>query len=310
MTDARLLQALSCAVAAAGVAPREVVLPEDHHVRLNGVDLHYLDWGNAQLPHVLLLHGDGLQAHTWDLAALLLRDRYHLVALSLRGHGDSGWTPDAELERDRLALLVEDTVAFMEHLGYSDLALVGMSLGGLVGYRVAAQHPERLASLVVLDAAPELDRAGLAALSRLRRASEVLDSFDAFQQDAQRLLPNRPVAQIRYSLLHALKQLPDGRWSWKRDLRSAPALSAAEFEAKTAALWRDVRAVRVPTLLLRGELSTLLEPRVAARVVSEMSDARLVVVPSAGHHLHGDAPAEFARLLDEFLGGFERRSRP
>ena len=295
------LAALTDAVHAAGLSPPRVVLPEDRWVELNGIPFHYLDWGNAHLPHVVLLHGDGLQAHTWDLAALLLRDRYHLVALSLRGHGDSGWTPDSELERDRFELQLADLRAFITHLGYTELSLVGMSLGGLTAYRFAARHAENLRSLVILDAAPELDAAGLAEIARLRSAGETLASFDGFLQAAQRFLPRRPAAQLRYSLLHALKQLPDGRWTWKRDLRAPPLADASERATRAASLWQDLRAIRTPTLLLRGERSQLLAPDVAARAVREIEGARLLTIPGAGHNLHGDAPAAFAQALDEFL---------
>ncbi len=307
-TDDPLLRALSDAVHAAGVTPPRVVLPEDRWATLNGVRLHYLDWGNPHLPHVVLLHGDGLQAHSWDLAALLLRDRYHLVALSFRGHGDSGWTPDSQLERDRFELQLDDTHAFIEHLGYAQLTLVGMSLGGLVAYRFAARSPERLTALAILDVAPELDAAGLAELARLRSAGEVLATFDEFLQSAQRFLPNRPPAQLRYSLLHALRQLPDGRWTWKRDLRATPVLDSAERAARAAALWQDVHAIRTSTLLLRGERSQLLTPETAARVQREMHDAELVTILGAGHNLHGDAPAEFARALDAFVSRHTRRT--
>jgi len=81
--------ALAAAAKAVGIERREIVQPADHSVRLSGLNFHYVDWGNPHLPHVVLLHGGGLTAHTWDMAALILRDRYHLVALDARGHGDS-----------------------------------------------------------------------------------------------------------------------------------------------------------------------------------------------------------------------------
>lgn len=290
----QVLEALRDAVHALGIAPPGVLLPEDHWVTLNGVRLHYLDWGNAHLPHVVLLHGDGLQAHTWDLAALLLRDQYHLVALSSRGHGDSGWTPESDLGRDRSDLLLDDTSAFVEHLGYAKPALVGMSLGGLTAYRFAARFSEKLSGLVILDAAPELELAGLEEIARHRSASEVHATFDDFLRAAQRFMPERPLAQLRYSLLHALKRLPDGNWIWKRDLRPTRTPDSAERAARTAALWQDVQAIRTPTLLLRGELSKLLSSEVAARVGRKLSNGRLVTIRGAGHNLNGDAPAEVA----------------
>ncbi len=108
-------QLMTDAAAAAGVkAP--IVLPSDHEVQLNGIRFHYLDWGNDQLPHVVLLHGGSLTAHTWDMAVLQLRDKYHFIALDQRGHGDTDWTPDAQLAEDNNELMLEDTRQFIEYL--------------------------------------------------------------------------------------------------------------------------------------------------------------------------------------------------
>src|SRR5215212_5431669 len=111
------------AAAAAGIRPSRIVQPEDRWVESNGIRFHYLDWGNPHLPPVVLLHGGSLTAHTWDMAALLLRDRYHLVALDQRGHGDTDWTPEDQLDRDNADLMLEDTRQFIEHLGYDHLSL-------------------------------------------------------------------------------------------------------------------------------------------------------------------------------------------
>ena len=75
---------------AAGVHAKEFVQPSEHSKQFDDIELHWLDWGNADAPHVLLLHGGSLTAHTWDMAVLGLRHKYHFVALDQRGHGDSG----------------------------------------------------------------------------------------------------------------------------------------------------------------------------------------------------------------------------
>src|SRR5437762_1754794 len=64
------------------------------NVVVNGVRLHTLEWGDPSLPPVLMMHGNGLSAHTWDFVSLALSDRYHVVALDQRGHGDSEWPRD------------------------------------------------------------------------------------------------------------------------------------------------------------------------------------------------------------------------
>src|SRR5712671_7491310 len=137
MTD--LSQLMREAAAAAGVAPREFVVPSDHFVTVNGLRMHYLDWGNSHLTPMLLLHGVRLQAHTWDMAALLLRDHYHLIAFDQRGHGDSEWTSDAQFGDDSFDLMLEDTRQIVEQLRLKKFVLVGMSMGGITAMRYAAQ---------------------------------------------------------------------------------------------------------------------------------------------------------------------------
>lgn len=298
---------LADAARACGVSPPRVVLPEDRFATLNRLRFHYLDWGNEALPHVVLLHGGGLQAHTWDLAALLLRDRYHLIALDQRGHGDTDWTPEEQLSTDSSELLLEDTRQFIEHLGYETIVLVGMSMGGMNAIRYAARHPERLHALGVVDVAPDIMREGVLELEQFRQATETLDRFEDFLERAKRFMPQRAEAHLRYSLTHALKRLPDGRYTWKQDQRRRPEAQLAReelarrSELRAEGLAEDVRRIRVPTLLFRGAESKVLSPEAADRMVKSMADARLVTIPRATHNVHSDNPADFARALDEFL---------
>src|SRR6516225_8004013 len=80
------------AVTIAGLDPAEITLPSDHQLIIGNLRVHYLDWGGGGQP-ILFLHGGGLNAHTWDVLALMLRDRYRCIALDQRGHGDSEWSP-------------------------------------------------------------------------------------------------------------------------------------------------------------------------------------------------------------------------
>jgi pimeloyl-ACP methyl ester carboxylesterase len=300
---------LAEAARAAGLPISTVVTPTDHHVELNGIRFHYLDWGNPHLPHVVLLHGGALQAHTWDLAALLLRDRYHLIALSQRGHGDTGWTPEADLDKDNGELMLQDTHAFIEHLGYPQLSLVGMSMGGMNTMRYAGRYPGRLTAVGIVDVAPESMRAGLVEMEAFRSETETLDSFEAFLNRAMKFMPHRAPEHLRYSLTHALKQTEDGRYTWKQDHRPrlhnvdlSDAERIAVQDARAEALWDDLRSIAQPTLLFRGADSKILSVEVAERVIREMQRAELVEIPRATHNVHSDNPVDFAAALDEFLG--------
>ena len=291
------------AAAAAGLAPPAIVAPEDRWVELNGIRFHYLDWGNEHLPHVVLLHGGSLTAHTWDMAALLLRDSYHLVALDQRGHGDTGWTPDGQLGDDNGDLMLEDTRQFIEHLGYERLTLVGMSMGGMNTIRYAARHPERLDAIGIVDVAPQAMREGVLEMEAFREATETLRAFDDFLDRAMKFMPHRAPEHLRYSLTHSLRQVPDG-FTWKQDHRPRPGMEQDDEgrrERMAEALWNDIRALQSPTLLFRGADSKVVAQDAAEQASAAMPDGRLVVIPAATHNVHSDNPRDFARELDAFL---------
>jgi esterase len=295
------------AAAAQHIDAPEIVTPTDHWVQLNGINFHYLDWGNADLPHVVLLHGGSLTAHTWDMAALLLRSRYHLVALDQRGHGDTEWTPDDQLNLDNNDLMLEDTRQFLEHLGFEHMTLVGMSMGGMNTIRYSARHPERLDAVGIVDIAPETMREGQLEMEAFRNATETLSTFDDFLDRAVRFMPHRPVPHLRYSLTHSLKQTSEG-WTWKQDHRRREGMADLSDEerkaanaARAEALWADVKAISRPTMLFKGADSKILSMESAEATVAAMQNARLVVIPRATHNVHSDNPIDFARELDTFL---------
>lgn len=77
---------------------REFV-PQAGTVEVNGLRLHYLDWGNTDAPSMLLLHGTSSHAHMWDHFATAFQNAFHVVALDQRGFGDSQWPPGQTISR-------------------------------------------------------------------------------------------------------------------------------------------------------------------------------------------------------------------
>ena len=301
------LELMAGAARAAGIEPSRIVLPEDHEVELNGLRFHYLDWGNSHLPHVVLLHGGSLTAHTWDMSALLLRDSYHLVALDQRGHGDTDWTPN--VEDDTGALMVADTRAFLAHLGYEHFTLIGMSMGGINSFQDAAANPQHLDALVIVDVAPEQVRQGILEMEQFAQDTETLARFEDFLDRATKFNPDRAVDHLRYSLTHALRETDEG-WTWKNDRRKRPKLDEEErkrqADKRTSLLWEAARAIVTPTLLVRGSESRVLSAEHAREVTEAMQRAELVEIEGARHTVQGDKPGEFAHEVDAFL----RRTLP
>src|SRR6266851_2676022 len=123
--------------------------PTNQFVELNGIKLHYLDWGGNSEPHlILLLHGGGAHAHWWDWVAPLLVSQGQVLALDFRGHGRSQWAGTVGYGP---ASYFDDVTALTRHFGRK-VILVGHSMGGAVARWVAAAHPELLDALIIVDA--------------------------------------------------------------------------------------------------------------------------------------------------------------
>jgi esterase len=297
------LEHLRLAAGIAGLGDVELVLPDDHHVALGGMRLHYLDWGSTGHPPVLFLHGGGLTARTWDLVCLALRRSFHCIALDQRGHGDSEWSPGLDYGT---AAHVRDLEALIGHLGLRQLVLVGQSMGALNSLAYAARHSDAIAGLVLVDMAPDVRSEGTRRIFDFVTAPAELDSVDDFVDRALEFNPGRDPRLLRRSLLHNLRQLPNGKWTWKYDRRHMTRERFDAMRQQVAALWDLVGSVTCPTLVVRGEHSDVVTPDAAQALAGALSDAEWVTVAGAGHTVQGDNP----RGLAEALGPFVRRVQP
>jgi non-heme chloroperoxidase len=117
-------------------------------VHVNGIRLHYLDWGGRG-PALLFLAGMGCNAHVFDRFAPRFTDRFHVLALTRRGHGESDH-PETGYDVDTLT---RDILLFLDALKLDRVFLVGHSMAGVELSHFAAAYPDRLLGLVYLDAA-------------------------------------------------------------------------------------------------------------------------------------------------------------
>ncbi|WP_063630071.1 alpha/beta fold hydrolase [Nocardia sp. BMG51109] len=276
--------------AALGVAIHDPAPPRDIHLSHAGCRLHGFDWGGTRSP-VLLLHGGRLTAHTWDFVCLGLRGDARLVALDLRGHGDSDWSDDYSIDT-----LAADVLAAADHLGFDRVGLVGMSLGGVVAARVADARPDRVDRLALIDVAPGVDfdstrrmREFVTGLGPVRELRTVVDA-------AMRVNPRANRAVVAYRMSTLFRRAPEGNWVPKADP------SPPDFPAILAATDRLADQLSgTPVLLVRGERSRALPHLAAERLVERIPDGHLVVVPDAGHNVQEDNPAALITALRAFL---------
>lgn len=282
--------------------------PLDKYVMANGLRLHYLDWGGEGKPWMLCLHGGSQNAHMWDFTALALCDRYHVIALDQRGHGDSQWAPDGNYHFESHQ---KDIEAFTDELGMGRFVLIGLSMGGRNAFTYAAHHPEQVRALVVVDVGPEINRGEASQrINNFVTGPDLLDSFEAFVERTKRYLPTRPEWQIRGSLHHNLKQLPDGKWTWKYDsvFRDQGRRARRMDGHDTAEAWATWKQIRSPVLIVRGGDSDILPVATAEKMRIALAQSKLVTVPKAGHLVSGDNPVAWEQTLRAFLQEIEGRA--
>ena len=282
-----------------------LVLPESREFHLGRMRFHYLDWGNRHLPTIVFLHGGALNAHTWDLCCLALRDDYHCVALDQRGHGDSDWAPaDGPEGADySIGASLADTKGFIDHLGLDKFILVGMSLGAINALAFAIAHPERLSHLVIIDAGPEMRRPGSSRIRDFVNEVQATVTVEAIIEKALRFNPRRDPAILRRSLMHNLRQQPDGTWRWKYDTRRFQRLDHEAHRAERAKLADGLQRILCPALVVRGGDSDVFHAEDAERLAARLPEGRWVTVPHAGHTVQGDNPKDLVAELRRFLAG-------
>ena len=283
-----------------GLRFSEEATPVDADVMVDGLRLHYLDWGKPGLPPMILLHGGAQTAHSWGFFALTMRDHFRVVAKDLRGHGDSGWAPDGDYS---LEAHYRDQRGFMEALGYGEpVILVGLSRGGRIAYTYAARHPGKVAALILVDTGPDSPFSATRSIQDFMALPDTLDDVEDFVERAARFNPHRQREELRRSLLHNLKQLPGREWTWKYDprLRSHP-WTREELEHMDKEGWECLPRIECPTFIMRGAESPILDQSVAERMASVMPSASVATIDKAGHTVNGDNPPAFEREAKRFL---------
>jgi pimeloyl-ACP methyl ester carboxylesterase len=259
-----------------------------------GLRLHYAAWGSRASPPLLLLHGGAANTHWWDWVAPELTQTFRVLALDFPGHGMSEWPRPP---RYRMQDFVRAVTGFAEALGVKHLDLVGHSMGGKVGMLVAAQYPDRVRRLVVVDATPDVSADGLAEMRQI--GTRPLRLFPSRQAAARafRLIPRETVAPpvvLRALAICCTRHRGRGRWSIGPD---------REFFGRVVpqVAWPDLPRILCPTLILRAERSSILSRRTAEQMRRAIPHATLLEVPGTCHHLIVERPAEVAGAIREFV---------
>lgn len=271
----------------------------------NELMLAYQEWGSSDgdKATIITLHGFGVSGHMYDEFSARFKDIARIINLDQRGHGDSEISVDGNYQR---TAFVDDLEHLRKYLGIEKFILIGHSMGGLNAVEYAVRYPEHISVLIIVDAGPESAKDGVDNIVRFTRGPDELE-FDEFVQMALNFNPRRSEKNIRDRMHHRLRQLDNGKWTWKFDkrFRDPEASLKVGSEITKDQLWDQFRQVKAPTLLIRGSESDVLSGDIAKRTVQEMENAYLEVVKGAGHSVPGDSPDGFADTVRVFLEKFD-----
>jgi pimeloyl-ACP methyl ester carboxylesterase len=264
----------------------------DRYATVNGLRMHYLEWGDPAKPPMILLHGIARHAHTFDHIAPHFARDHRVLAIDMRGHGDSAWHPGG-------AYLVEDYVKDLEALAgqlhLRRITLLGNSTGGRVVQVFAGMHPDLVDRIIVEDVGPE--RPSEIASGFARRVEQEANGWASEDELVAQLVSTggRTAEPLLRTYAHfGTKRRDDGRIVWKRDPNLVKGFVPTE-------LWSQVARIAAPVIYILGGASTIVPADTQVLLKRRLRDCEIVTMPGLGHYPDQEDPAGFLAIVDRFL---------
>jgi len=285
--------------------------PTSHNYFSQRLRLNYVDWGNADAPPMVLIHGGLDHCRSWDWVAERFKKDYHIIAPDLRGHGDSDWMIGGAY--NQLDYLY-DIAQLLHQKDLGPVSIIGHSMGGAISLMYAAIYPQAVEKLVVIEGL------GLSPNSEARRTKKpssnrirewITDLRNSSGRSARRYSslseamlrmrdknPHLSEEQARHLTIYGSNQNEDGSFTWKFDNY----VRFFEFTGRPAnetwKLWGDIVC---PTLLVYGTESWASDPISDGRTSHFNCPLEVEVFENAGHWVHHDQLEGFVKRADSFL---------
>jgi len=266
-------------------------------IAMDGAQIRVSEEGPADAPVIILLHGFTMSLESWDGWAERLSADYRIIRYDLLGHGLTGPDPLTRYAPDERVEVLE---ALLDTLGIERATFGGNSFGGLVAWRFAAAHPERVDQLILVDSG------AYSIYGVTEEPVPVPDMMRAY-------LTHAPMAGVEASAAQIyadLSRLPEGRIEQIQQMMAQPGNGEAfvghleEFVLPDPT--EDLGHVAAPTLILWGEADRIVPLDHAARIEAAIPDARLITYPGVGHAPQEEIPAQTAADVRAFLESRDR----
>ncbi|RLT41194.1 MAG: alpha/beta hydrolase [Chloroflexi bacterium] len=266
--------------------------PTEGYFKSGDLNIHYLDWGNEGATPFILLHHVQSSAHTWDTFAQRIRGQYRVLAMDMRGHGDSDWAGEGHYTTEEYA---SDVVALIKHLNLPRFIAMGGSTGGRVAMLAAAMVPDKAAALIMEDVGavrPPSIAGGFA--ERAAAGDPEFDTVEEWAKQMQGTNTRMPYAVFQHLAQHNTKRLPNGKLGVKRDLMIQKDFIPLE-------LWRYVEQVQAPFLLMPGSESEIVGEDQQMKFKELRPEIEIITIKDAGHLIVHEQPEVFEKTVLDFL---------
>jgi len=238
----------------------------------------------AEGPGLILLHGLGVSGAVWQGVGRLLGPTMRLVAPDLRGHGESDKPSAGYLPRD----YVGDLAALLGHEPSRPLGVLGHSLGAVIAVQLAAERPELVPKLILVDPPFDPERRGdlIETVERLRK-----EPRGVLELELQRREPRMGDPYAR-AMADLFRSAADGAF-----------MAVLRAEAGFPSIMAQLPNIKAPTLVVAADpsLDGSLGPESAERITASLQNGRLLTIEGASHAVHASKPRELAQAVARFL---------
>lgn len=258
--------------------------PASHYARCCGREIHYVEWGDAAAPVVMLYHGLARNCRDFDVLAAALSASYRVICPDMIGRGLSQWSTEPDREYC-LDFYVSVACALVYQLGIERLSWIGTSMGGAIGLRAGATAlKDRITHLVLNDVGAAVrgspGSARIVAYLSNPPAFHSMIEFETYLREIYKPFSRQSDAEWRRMAETSVRRLPNGMYTTHYD----PAI-ARQFEVhpQDYQQWELYDQLKMPVLVLRGETSDLLAPDIAEEMTRRGPRAQLVQISDCGH---------------------------
>jgi len=286
--------------------------PRDHTVDVQGLSIHYLEWGDSNGEPLVLVHGFLDLAYSWQpfVDELLAKTKspLRIIAPDCRGHGDSGWIGAGGYYHFPDYILDLDCVLRAAAIG--QFKLIGHSMGGTISFQYAGTFPDRVKKLVLIEGVGPVGMNFSEAPPRMKtwidevheRGRRHFREYSSVEAGASQLRQSNPRLNPPFAMALAragMKQNERGKWLWKFDPLHRTAAPQPFYTAQAREFFQRIEC---PVLIVDGKESRQTRRTDKQERYDAIRQHSRVIIDDAGHMVHQDNPGRLAEVVAPFFG--------